>query len=88
MPFQIDQVIAEKHGGLTTEDNLGLSCEHCNSHSPPTGTGARLRCSLCSSYAPRPCRWPTQFRLSKICRPVPARRRRRWQTPMQRPSYR
>lgn len=27
---QIDHVIAEKHGGLTVEDNLALSCTVCN----------------------------------------------------------
>lgn len=29
---QIDHVIAEKHGGLTVEDNLALSCTICNKH--------------------------------------------------------
>lgn len=27
LPFQIDHIIAEKHGGLTVADNLALSCE-------------------------------------------------------------
>lgn len=29
---QIDHVIAEKHGGLTIEENLALSCVLCNKH--------------------------------------------------------
>jgi hypothetical protein len=29
---QIDHVIAEKHGGLTVEQNLALSCTICNKH--------------------------------------------------------
>jgi hypothetical protein len=29
---QIDHVIAEKHGGLTIEENLALSCTLCNKH--------------------------------------------------------
>ncbi|MDM8557458.1 HNH endonuclease [Candidatus Parabeggiatoa sp. HSG14] len=29
---QIDHIIAEKHGGLTEEDNLALSCAVCNKH--------------------------------------------------------
>lgn len=29
---EIDHVIAEKHGGLTVEDNLALSCTLCNKH--------------------------------------------------------
>ena len=31
-PFQIDHIIARKHGGPTSEDNLALSCFHCNTH--------------------------------------------------------
>jgi hypothetical protein len=26
LPFQIDHIIAEKHGGAATADNLALSC--------------------------------------------------------------
>ncbi|CAN5324178.1 HNH endonuclease signature motif containing protein [soil metagenome] len=29
---QIDHIIAEKHGGLTIEENLALSCTLCNKH--------------------------------------------------------
>jgi HNH endonuclease len=29
---QIDHIIAEKHGGLTIENNLALSCTFCNKH--------------------------------------------------------
>jgi HNH endonuclease len=29
---QIDHIIAEKHGGLTREENLALSCTICNKH--------------------------------------------------------
>jgi 5-methylcytosine-specific restriction endonuclease McrA len=30
LPFQIDHIVAEKHGGQTVEDNLALACPHCN----------------------------------------------------------
>lgn len=30
-PFEIDQVIAKKHGGATARRNLSLSCFFCNS---------------------------------------------------------
>ena len=30
--FQIDHIIAEKHGGNTTLDNLCLSCPDCNAY--------------------------------------------------------
>jgi hypothetical protein len=39
LPFQIDHVIAQKHGGLSTLDNLALSCFHCNSHKGPNIAG-------------------------------------------------
>ncbi|MBK9263649.1 MAG: HNH endonuclease [Polyangiaceae bacterium] len=32
IPFEIDHVLAQKHGGLTHEQNLALSCFYCNSH--------------------------------------------------------
>ncbi len=32
IPFEIDHIIAQKHGGLTEEDNLALSCFYCARH--------------------------------------------------------
>jgi hypothetical protein len=29
--FEIDHIIAEKHGGVTSEENLCLACTDCNS---------------------------------------------------------
>jgi hypothetical protein len=29
LPFQIDHIVAEKHGGQTAENNLVLACPHC-----------------------------------------------------------
>jgi hypothetical protein len=31
-PHEIDHIVAQKHGGATTEDNLALSCTLCNKH--------------------------------------------------------
>lgn len=39
LPFQIDHVIAEKHGGLTESRNLALSCYYCNSFKGPNISG-------------------------------------------------
>ena len=36
VPFQIDHIIAEKHKGRTTLDNLALSCFFCNTFKGPT----------------------------------------------------
>jgi len=32
LPFQIDHIRAEKHGGETKDTNLALACAHCNRH--------------------------------------------------------
>ncbi len=39
LPFQIDHVRAEKHGGETVEVNLALACTHCNRHKGPNIAG-------------------------------------------------
>ena len=32
MPHEVDHIIADKHGGETSEENLCLSCHLCNRH--------------------------------------------------------
>ena len=62
IPFEIDHVIARKHGGSTEEANLALSCFYCNSHKgpniagidPSSGRSVRL-------YHPRRDRWRDHF---------------------------
>src|SRR5258708_26084833 len=39
LPFQIDHIIALKHSGSTTEDNLAFSCFYCNTHKGPNVAG-------------------------------------------------
>jgi len=39
LPFQIDHIRAEKHGGETTEANLALACPHCNRYKGPNIAG-------------------------------------------------
>jgi hypothetical protein len=64
---QIDHVIAEKHGGKTTLDNLALSCTICNrrkgsdlsSVDPDTGGVVAL-------FNPRTQRWREHFRLDGV----------------------
>lgn len=63
VPFEIDHVIARKHGGATVAGNLALSCFYCNSFKgsdlagldPATGKLIRL-------FHPRRHRWPWHFR--------------------------
>jgi HNH endonuclease len=60
LPFQIDHIIAEKHGGLTVADNLALSCERCNSHKGPNIAGY-FEGRLVPLFNPRQDRWVHHF---------------------------
>ena len=59
---EIDHIIAEKHRGATTLENLALACFYCNNHKgpniagidPATGHVARL-------FHPRQDRWDDHF---------------------------
>jgi hypothetical protein len=65
LAFEIEHIIAEKHGGATTEDNLALACPYCNrfkgtdlgSLNPVTG-------QLAPFFNPRTQRWTEHFRLA------------------------
>lgn len=62
--YEIDHIIAEKHGGKTEMDNLAYACVSCNSHKgsdltsidPQTGEVTRL-------FNPRTQTWDKHFRL-------------------------
>jgi hypothetical protein len=64
---QIDHVIADKHGGPTTLENLALSCVLCNlrkgsdlsSIDPDTGAVASL-------FNPRTQEWSNHFRFEDV----------------------
>lgn len=62
-PFQVDHVIARKHGGPTSPDNLCLSCFYCNSFKgsdiATLSPGSRRLVAL---YNPRTQNWPRHFR--------------------------
>jgi hypothetical protein len=61
---QVEHIIAEKHGGLTTAENLAAACVFCNrakgtdiaTISPATG-------HLCRLFHPRQDRWSDHFRV-------------------------
>lgn len=63
--FEVDHVIAEKHGGRTEIDNLCLSCPECNGYKgsdiasidPQTGHLSYL-------FNPRTQAWEQHFRLN------------------------
>jgi hypothetical protein len=60
LPFQFDHIIAEKHGGPTTADNLALSCERCNSHKGPNIAGYPKGKHV-PLFNPRLDRWSDHF---------------------------
>ena len=39
VPFQMDHIVAEKHGGETVAENLALACPHCNLYKGPNIAG-------------------------------------------------
>lgn len=65
LPHEPDHIIAEKHGGATTEENLGWACFLCNRHKgsdissidPDSG-------HLVPLYNPRKQHWKRHFRLN------------------------
>jgi len=64
LAFEVEHIIAEKHGGTTTMDNLALACPYCNrfkgtdlgSLDPETGR-------LVPFFNPRTQQWADHFRL-------------------------
>ncbi len=62
LPFQVDHVIAEKHGGQTRLDNLAFSCLHCNSFKGPNIAGRDTATSeTVRLFDPRSDRWSDHF---------------------------
>lgn len=65
--FQIDHVIAVKHGGQDDDDNLCLACYECNGYKgsnvagldPATGEATKL-------FNPRQQVWDDHFRLNPV----------------------
>jgi hypothetical protein len=63
VPFQIDHIIAEKHGGLTTFENLALSCFFCNTYKGPNLAGFDSKTQeVIRLFHPRRDHWEDHFR--------------------------
>jgi hypothetical protein len=61
-PFQIDHIIAQKHGGQTVLGNLALACFRCNSHKGPNIAGIDPnRGRVARLFHPRRDRWSNHF---------------------------
>jgi hypothetical protein len=62
LPFEIDHIIAQKHGGPTEEHNLALSCFYCNSYKGPNIAGIDPQSGrLGRLFNPRRDRWARHF---------------------------
>ncbi|MCP5559651.1 MAG: HNH endonuclease [Verrucomicrobiaceae bacterium] len=65
LPFQIDHVVAEKHGGNDDPANLAWACYRCNTHKGPNLAGmAGQPPKLCRLFNPRTDQWDEHFRWS------------------------
>jgi hypothetical protein len=63
LPFQIDHVIAEKHHGPTTEDNLAVCCFSDNSYKGPNIAGIDPQTGqITRLFHPRRDVWKEHFR--------------------------
>src|SRR5262245_61629688 len=63
VPFPIDHIIAQQHGGTTVFGNLALSCLHDNSHKGPNIAGLDpVSKRLTRLYNPRRHKWHHHFR--------------------------
>lgn len=61
--FEIDHIIARKHGGESSEKNLALSCYYCNSHKGPNIAGLDPDAgNLTRLFNPRIDEWSEHFR--------------------------
>jgi hypothetical protein len=63
IPFEIDHIIAKKHGGPTVADNLALACFFCNSAKGPNIAGLDPDTgNLVALFHPRRQKWARHFR--------------------------
>ena len=67
-PYEIDHIIARKHGGSTVASNLALSCFYCNSFkgSDLSGLDPQIR-KLTPLFNPRRHKWAKHFRWQGAC---------------------
>lgn len=61
-PWQIDHIVAVKHGGRDEPPNLALACFHCNLHKGTNLAGIdRETGEMVRLFHPRKDRWPEHF---------------------------
>ena len=61
--FQFDHIVARKHGGSTSAENLALACFRCNSHKGPNLSGSDPQTGKMERlFHPREDDWSAHFR--------------------------
>lgn len=65
LPFEVDHIISEKHGGETNSENLCFSCPYCNGYKgSDIGSIDRQTGVLTLLFNPRQQTWLEHFRLN------------------------
>ena len=65
-PLEMDHIVPESQGGLTTEENLGLACSPCNNHKADHTTALDLVTGeIVPLFNPRQQRWLDHFAWTK-----------------------
>ena len=65
LPFEIEHIIAEKHGGQAVFENLAYACRYCNSYKGPNIAGIDPTTKkIVPLFHPRDQRWREHFRWS------------------------
>lgn len=65
IPFEVEHIIPEQHGGTSALSNLAYSCLHCNRHKGPNISvidKATSRTRLVRLFHPRRHKWERHFR--------------------------
>jgi 5-methylcytosine-specific restriction endonuclease McrA len=63
VPFQIDHIIAEQHGGRTDSENLAIACLRCNKRKGPNLAGVSPDSGeIVRLFNPRKDNWADHFR--------------------------
>jgi hypothetical protein len=63
LPFEIDHIIAENHGGSSKHTNLCLCCFACNRHKGPNVAGIDPKTKkITPLFNPRRHKWSRHFR--------------------------
>ena len=62
LAFQVDHIIARKHGGTNRPENLALACFYCNSYKGPNIAGIDPQTSeIVRLFHPRNDEWADHF---------------------------